>query len=362
MTTKNVLIVDDDEALLEGIVKGLETILPAITVYAARSVSEAIGALAARPFSLVVTDLVMPGSDGFELLAHLSRHHGRIPVIVMSGHFTPSRRQRALDLGGLWCLEKPVRLQELADVVGALISAGPPSHLHGVSVASFLQLLEIEKKTGTITARHDGTVGRLYLQRGKVIHAECAMASGIEAAYKLVHLDEASIEFTGVLATREKTIDQSMETILLEAFRLADEAKSGTGNDRCAGANAHPVTSALGQELQALATLPGFIAAAVFSGDMGVVAQLGDGKLLDSELCLTVSSYFGGIETLLLERSCGRIHSADLVTSSGQFLSLRSVPGGAELCLLTLFSGAVSLGLLHHRLRDVVMGLQAVGA
>lgn len=41
--------------------------------------------LKTRPYDLLLLDLQMPGVDGFDVLAHVQRHHPDLPVVVLSG-------------------------------------------------------------------------------------------------------------------------------------------------------------------------------------------------------------------------------------------------------------------------------------
>ncbi len=83
--------------------------------------------LASRvPPDLVLTDLVMPGSDGFELLGCLRRDHGAggPPVIVVSGF--PDAEQEALDRGAALFLPKPVDPGDLVSLVGKVLGERSP--------------------------------------------------------------------------------------------------------------------------------------------------------------------------------------------------------------------------------------------
>lgn len=356
VTRRSALIVDDEDTLLKVIVKGLEVLQPSLVVYSARSVGEAIAQLASRSFDLVITDLVMPEMDGFELLAYLSRSARRIPIIVMSAFLTTARRGRVASLGGLWCFEKPVHLQTLSDAITEILASGPDSIVHGVSVAGLLQLLEIEKKTSTMTVHQGETVGRLFLHRGRLVDAECGELRGVDAAQRLVGLTDAKLELANVLASNRRTIDQSVSTLLLDAFRLADEAHlaSRIEEDGPAppydGLNAAAVTG----ELEKLVAITGFVAAAIYSPQMGVLARQGDPGTVDNELCALVNASTGGLGEVLAEREWGTVKDADIVTSRGWLVCFRSVPDCGGISLVTTFRNASSLGLLQHRLREII--------
>lgn len=74
---------------------------------------------------MVALDLGMPGMDGVELLRFLAEHHYRGPVLIVSGFDrrvleSAFRLGEALGLKMAGPLEKPVRLQELEELIDAL--------------------------------------------------------------------------------------------------------------------------------------------------------------------------------------------------------------------------------------------------
>lgn len=81
-------------------------------------------ARAERP-DLVLTDVKMPGLDGFELAAalHEDRRTQGIPVIFLSGETLPANERRAKELGALAYLTKPFDPVALATVVGSALGA-----------------------------------------------------------------------------------------------------------------------------------------------------------------------------------------------------------------------------------------------
>jgi two-component system, OmpR family, response regulator len=67
-----------------------------------------------RPFDLVVLDVMLPDTDGFEVVRRLRRDGCRVPVIFLTAKDTQADKVTGLTLGGDDYLTKPFGLEELA--------------------------------------------------------------------------------------------------------------------------------------------------------------------------------------------------------------------------------------------------------
>ena len=60
------------------------------------------------PLIVILSDINMPGMDGFDLLGEINRRWPRLPVIMVTAYGDDERRRRASELGALEFLTKPV--------------------------------------------------------------------------------------------------------------------------------------------------------------------------------------------------------------------------------------------------------------
>ncbi len=110
-----ILLVEDDTYVAKFIRKRLT--LEGFIVVECSNGEEALEALGNDPLpDLILSDLRMPGMDGFALLSHLSeREHLRhIPVLILSGAGTVEERVGCLERGAADYLNKPIDGSELA--------------------------------------------------------------------------------------------------------------------------------------------------------------------------------------------------------------------------------------------------------
>ena len=101
-----ILIIDDERDNTEIIKDILEDV--SYTTMLARSANEAKAIVASNTFDLILMDVWMPGQDGISLLSEWHSEGLSTPVVMMSGHAEPSDIVRAMKLGAVDFLKKPL--------------------------------------------------------------------------------------------------------------------------------------------------------------------------------------------------------------------------------------------------------------
>ena len=151
----NVLLVEDDRALREALSDTL--LLAGHGFKAVGSAEEALQAVSREAFSLVVSDVNMPGMDGHELLGLLRAQQPQLPVLLMTAHGAVERAVDAMRQGAADYLVKPFEPKALLDLVArhALGSLGAAEAQGPVAIEpASVQLLELAARV----ARSDSTV------------------------------------------------------------------------------------------------------------------------------------------------------------------------------------------------------------
>ena len=72
------------------------------------------------PADLVVTDVLMPGKDGLELIKELKREFPDVKIIAMSGY--EHYLEMATLIGALHSIQKPVKVKEMLDAIEDLLN------------------------------------------------------------------------------------------------------------------------------------------------------------------------------------------------------------------------------------------------
>jgi len=118
-----VLFVDDEEMLVNLVKKTLGVLGYEITAFT--DPTEALLAFQADPdsFDILVTDLTMPGLTGRELACEVQSLRPDFPIIICSGYNKFSNQESADSLGIFAFAQKPLKVNELGNLIASAIDA-----------------------------------------------------------------------------------------------------------------------------------------------------------------------------------------------------------------------------------------------
>lgn len=116
---RRILVIDDDKD-----VRAMISIVLRVNrfeVVEAASASAGLEAFAKSGFDIVIADIFLQGSNGFDVIAAMRERVPDLPVVAMSGIATVSLVSRSAETANVACLQKPFRPNEL---VAAIAAAG----------------------------------------------------------------------------------------------------------------------------------------------------------------------------------------------------------------------------------------------
>lgn len=115
----NVLVVEDDELLADGLLSALSSAEYSVTL--ARDGNSALGNIRAFDFDIIILDLGLPDMDGIGILKKIRKDRLPLPVLVLTARDGMEQQVAALDAGADDYMEKPFDLRELHARIRALI-------------------------------------------------------------------------------------------------------------------------------------------------------------------------------------------------------------------------------------------------
>ena len=115
----HILVVEDDKDLNQTVCRYLNT--QRYNAVGVLSASEAFDRLYAGHFNLIISDIMMPGMDGFEFAKAIRQQDKNIPILFMTARDDFSSKERGYHLGIDDYMVKPIRMEELMLHIEALL-------------------------------------------------------------------------------------------------------------------------------------------------------------------------------------------------------------------------------------------------
>ena len=118
-----ILVIDDEPVLRTTFKHMLEE--EGYRVWVAKNGREGLQLFRENRPEIVITDLVMPISDGFAMIDSLRRECPGLPIIAMSAFVQPEKMEQPLESGAFCYLTKPVDMSVLFDLIRAILVPQP---------------------------------------------------------------------------------------------------------------------------------------------------------------------------------------------------------------------------------------------
>jgi DNA-binding response OmpR family regulator len=171
----HILVVEDEQKMAKALQEGLEA--DDYSVRLAHTGEEGFYLIQAQSFDLVILDVMLPGHDGFEILATLRRRNVQTPVLLLTSRDAIEDRVRGLDTGADDYLVKPFAFPELLARTRVLLRRGKPD------VSQRLKLADLEMDVPQrsvvrgphqidLTAREFDLLEYLFANKGRVVSRE----------------------------------------------------------------------------------------------------------------------------------------------------------------------------------------------
>ena len=106
-----ILVIEDEQSLARFISKGLQQ--AGYSVQVCNDGAKGLEAAAAEKSDLILLDLMLPGTNGFEILNNLRSFQITTPVIIISALSDTAQVVKGLDLGAVDYIKKPFEWEEL---------------------------------------------------------------------------------------------------------------------------------------------------------------------------------------------------------------------------------------------------------
>ena len=234
-----VLCVDDNNHYREQAAKVMRE--AGFEVIVATNGFEALSAALKHQPSVVLSDIQMPGMDGWQLLRMIRARPTlrRTPVLFLTDLSSEEQRLRGYELGVDDYVAKPFtaveliarveRVLERAQMADEAVANGMRGDLSKIPLASLLSFAELERRTGILQIEHDGERATLHLREGAVMRVDLGgKPNELEGLSRLFHVldwNGGRFELTSTEVFAQDVLQTPTSYALLEHARRTDETE-----------------------------------------------------------------------------------------------------------------------------------------
>ncbi|MFW2368081.1 MAG: PilZ domain-containing protein [Desulforhopalus sp.] len=229
---KNVLAISSNQILLQSIASILRNQGAFFHLHTAHTSQRAFHLLKTIPVDLVITTLRSPRFCGLRFIKKLAKEYPALKVIVMA------RNKDSLKLNDIERFPSAIFIDQSTDL-GLLtkrlyseLHIGYGGHLRGLALTSFLQMLEMESCTCTLSVSSKNKNGLLWLKNGELIGAKSPTDEGKEAALGIVAWKNVSIDIDYAPYDIEPQFSLPLMMLFIEGGQKYDEILDEVRNRR----------------------------------------------------------------------------------------------------------------------------------
>jgi len=166
----------------------------------------------AEDYSLIMLDVMMPDTDGFEVLRRI-REHSRVPILMLTARGDTHDRVRGLEMGADDYLPKPFDPAELVARIRAILRRSSPQ-----TAPAAISIYDVELDGGSRTVRRAGVLVDLTTVEFDLLAALMRVAGSIVSREDLVR---------NVLGRDFSPFDRSIDTHVCNLRRKLGPLEDG---------------------------------------------------------------------------------------------------------------------------------------
>jgi CheY-like chemotaxis protein len=229
MERHKILIVDDDADWLDVCREMLSQLPSKPEIRTVGAGTRAIAQLDAQSFRLLICDLRMPKMDGLQVLSLVRRRFPDLRTVVLTGLEDEEFRSRAYSLGVDLFWLKPDMQQNtkmFMDCIESLLGSEKNAGFRGIQSKSLMDIIQLEcmsRNSTMLRITRGPLVAKIWIQDGELLDAEVGNVRGEPAFHKILAWKSGTFENLPAEPNRERTIQRSINALLLETAQSIDE-------------------------------------------------------------------------------------------------------------------------------------------
>jgi CheY-like chemotaxis protein len=220
---KKILIVDSDATTLNVVVGLLQCQGNFFNFLSTTSTRASLEIIASKAIDMVVTGPHLPEIAIVELMTKIERHYPQIRMIIMTAGASQMLRAKAKQREKVILFDQALDVALLVQRIFSELNIEYGGRIRGVSLPSFLQMMELEDRSCSLLITAKGGSGWLYLRKGMPIAAKFGKLTGRLAALQILTWKNVTIDIDYKLPDCSREITKPLMSLIMESGRLIDE-------------------------------------------------------------------------------------------------------------------------------------------
>lgn len=223
------MIVDDEEDLVWTLLRQIRRERPQLEVEGFSDPLAALEQIRRSSPDVLVTDVRMPKLGGIDLILAARQAAPSIRVIVMTAFNTDHVKKAVARQGSVTLIEKPFEVAALLDLLTPVVDerGGFRGDVSLPMLPDLVQLYSLARVDGALRIVNGSGTGTLWFHAGDIVHARCGDATGVAAFFEMMRWGGGRFLLEPLEEPPERTIRESVASLLLEGARLEDEESVG---------------------------------------------------------------------------------------------------------------------------------------
>jgi Tfp pilus assembly protein PilZ len=212
-----------------GILKSQSSFLQ---ILSAANIQAAMQTLAANEVHILITGMHLSEMEDFELLSAVGKASPQTRVIVMTNNASSMFRTKVKQMESVIHFDQALDISMLTKRIFTELQIDYGGQIRGISLSSFLQMVELERRSCALYITAKGKVGTIFIANGKPIAAKMGLLEGKSAALHILTWENVLIDIDYAPCEIIQEIDTPLMNLLLESGRIVDEKQSNRPNQR----------------------------------------------------------------------------------------------------------------------------------
>ncbi|MEM9444479.1 MAG: DUF4388 domain-containing protein [Verrucomicrobiota bacterium] len=229
----SILIVEDHQVLLAQITQAMRDEFPEFTILPARGVDEAQVLISEYEVPYFIIDIFLQDGNGIDFLCDVKTIEPDSLAILMTGNDTKDYQDQIQSLGILKVLEKPFNPVSAAKLLRRSIDSENQkdtcdsqfqASLSNLTSVDIIQLKCFSRATQVLQFQSaEGATGKLYFQRGEILHAVVEDTTGMDAFTTIVRWKGGRVTEIAEPISNKRTLHSDWQSLLLDTVHRIDE-------------------------------------------------------------------------------------------------------------------------------------------